>query len=132
MTDLDGQHRVQSLVTKPAIAVHLEDTLRRTAETLTNNDIGVALVQGPERAPAGLVSERDIVRAIADGSDLDLTRVDDVMTVELVTVERGTDLREAASLMIGAGVRHLVVMDGDAVFGVVSERDALHEVLRGD
>ena len=133
MTDLDGRHRVQSLCSGPAVYVHGSDTLEEVARTLATNDRGVALVRGVEQAFEGLVSERDLVRVIADGSDLGTTRADEVMTEEVVTIPRGTEIHEAVQVMIDAGIRHLVVMDGDErPMGVISSRDVLRAYAAGD
>jgi predicted transcriptional regulator len=122
--DLDGKSRVQGLVTRPVVYVHPNDTLRRLATTLVEESIGAALVRGPHGA-IGLVSERDLARAIADGADPDRTRVEHVMNDELVTVAPGDELLDAVHRMLDAEVRHLPLMDNGVVAGIVSARDAL-------
>ncbi len=122
--DLDGRNRVQALITRPVVYVHVNDTLRRLATTLKEESIGAALVRGPHHT-LGLVSERDITWAIAEGADPDRVTVDQIMTYELVTVDRSDDLLDAVHRMLDAEVRHLPVMDGGVVSGIVSARDAL-------
>jgi CBS domain-containing protein len=72
-----------------------------------------------------LVSERDIVAALADGADPDRTTVELVMTGDLITVQPGDELIDAVHAMLDAGVRHLPLTDGGVVVGMVSARDAL-------
>lgn len=127
--DLDGRHRVQSLVARPAVHVHLSDTLRRLAVTLSEESIGAALVRGPSGHAAGLVSERDVVRALAEGAHPDRTTVGEIMADELVTTTPGEEVRAAVRTMLDAEIRHLPIVDGDVTVGMISVRDALRALL---
>ncbi len=73
----------------------------------------------------GVVGERDIVRAVAEGADVDDTRVDEVMTEDLAGVQADGTLREAAAIMVRNGIRHLLVRRDGHVEGVLSARDVL-------
>ena len=130
MTDLDGRHRVQGLVHRKAVTVHCEETIQRVAEVLADDGIGVVLVVGTDGAVTGVISERDIVRSVAEGGDLESMRADDVMTLDLVTIDRGAEIADAAQLMLDADLRHLVVTDHGAPYGVTSVRDVLAAVSR--
>jgi CBS-domain-containing membrane protein len=66
---------------------------------------------------------------VATGSPLD-TPISDVMSKDLISVEPGTSLREAARIMTEKWIRHLPVLDGDRLVGIVSQRD-LAGVLAG-
>jgi CBS domain-containing protein len=127
--DLDGRHRVRSLVARPAVYVHADDTLRKVAETLAEESIGAALVRGPKGHAIGLVSERDIVRALADGANPNRATASEVMAEELLTIAPNDELHEAIHTMLDAEVRHLPVVEGDVHFGMVSARDALRALL---
>ncbi len=122
--------KVHSLVHRPAVYALPDMTLRQLALLLTENEIGAALVRGPSHAE-GLVSERDIVLAIADGSDPDTTRVSDVMAEELVTIAPKDDLLAATLAMLEAEVRHLPVVEDGVHFGMISARDALAALVEG-
>lgn len=126
-----GRHRVHSLVARPAVYVHANDSLRRLATTLTEEAIGAALVRGPHGGSIGLVSERDIVTALSEGADPDRTRVDEVMAEDLVTVAPSDDVLDAVHVMLDAEVRHLPVVEDGVAFGMVSVRDAL-KILAND
>ncbi|HET9729004.1 MAG TPA: CBS domain-containing protein [Acidimicrobiia bacterium] len=126
--DIDGKDRVQRLMTRPAVFVHPNDSLRHVATTLMEESIGAALVRGPHGA-IGLVSERDIVRAISEGASIERTTAEDVMSEELVTVEPGDDLLDAVHRMLDAEVRHLPVLEEGVTAGMVSARDALRALL---
>ena len=127
--DLDGRHRVRSLVARPAVYVHADDTLRQVAEMLSEEAIGAALVRGPKGHAIGLVSERDIVRALADGASPSRTKASEIMAEELLTVAPSDELHDAIHAMLDAEVRHLPVVEGDVHFGMVSARDALRALL---
>jgi len=72
---------------------------------------------------AGIITERDVLRAVALGANPDQSSVDEVMTAEVFTVHPDTQLQEAARHMAARWIRHLPVMDGDEIVGVVSMRD---------
>ncbi|MEM9606954.1 MAG: CBS domain-containing protein [Actinomycetota bacterium] len=99
-------------------------TVRAAAEVLVLGEIGSVVVRH-HGAMSGLVTERDIVRALAEGEDPDELRVEDLMTLDLETVAPDTTVEEAAQVMIDGGIRHLPVVDDGVVVGVVSIRDVL-------
>jgi CBS domain-containing protein len=113
---------VADLMQTAVVTVAPEITLRGVAELLTREEVGAAVVRGRE-GPVGVVSERDVVRALAEGEDPDDARVGDVMTFELCSVEHTASVAEAAEAMAAAGFRHLAVTRAGAVVGVVSMRD---------
>ena len=126
---------VWTLLKRPAVEVPPETTLREVAEILAGEPIGAVLVRGPRPAgapgsrPEGIVSERDIVRALAEGLDPDDTRAEDVMTLDLASVAPGDTIRVAAQAMLANEVRHVPVTQDGVVIGVVSERDALRAAV---
>jgi signal-transduction protein with cAMP-binding, CBS, and nucleotidyltransferase domain len=128
--DFDGRHRVQGLVARPAVYVHANDTLKQVAQTLMEESIGASLVRGPHGV-VGLVSERDLVRAIADGVSVTRTPVSDVMTTDLITAAPNDELLDVVHRMLDAEVRHLPIVEDGVAYGMVSARDALR-VLAND
>lgn len=126
--DLDHDTRVQALVARPVVYVHPNDTLRQLTVTFVEESIGAALVRGPH-GTIGLVTERDIVRAIADGASTSRTTVEQVMSEDLITVGPNEDLLTAAHLMLEAEVRHLPIMENGVAAGMVSARDALRALV---
>lgn len=115
---------VEMLVTGPVATIAPTATLRRAAEQLTTNQLGLLVVVGTE-GTRGVISERDLVRALADDLDVDVERVGDLVSDRPVEVPRDAPLREAAAAMLDAEVRHLLVVDRGTVVGVVSVRDVL-------
>jgi CBS domain-containing protein len=94
---------------------------------MVERGVGAVLVMDGERLE-GILTERDVLRAVAKGgAENDLVR--DWMTVHPETVEAAESTDHAAALMIHGGFRHLPVLDGGAVVGIVSIRDLMRVVL---
>lgn len=110
------------LLRRPPVTTPAWGALRDAAEALVAHDVAALLVLSPE-APLAIVTERDVVRALASGADPDEVRIGDVMTAPLLTVEADTSVEDAMTRMLDGGVRHLVVLDGDGPRGVLSIRD---------
>jgi CBS domain-containing protein len=114
---------VRNLITRPAVLVHLDDSLRRLAETFVGDSIGAAVVKGTN--PPALVSERDVVRAISEGEDLDGARVSDVMTEDVLVASPDDKVLDVAYSMLDNEIRHIPIVEDGVVIGLVSGRDAL-------
>ena len=99
-------------------------TLRRAAKVMTERGVGCAVVIENEKV-AGIVTERDILRAIAADQVMDDTKVEDVMTRDVVSGAPGWDILRAAKATTDGGFRHLLVMEMDDPVGIVSLRDLL-------
>ncbi len=106
------------------VCISPEATLVDAASRLTDRDIG-ALVVGTEDEVLGIVSERDIVRAVARGSDLATTFVQQIATTELVWADVTASVAEVAEEMAERWVRHILIEDDGRLAGIVSARDLL-------
>lgn len=98
------------------------DDLRSAAEALSAARTGLGIV---ETGAGGVITERDVLRAIAEGVDLDNARVADWMTPDPAAVARDTTLDDACGLMIERNVRHLLVREGGELLGVLNMRDVV-------
>lgn len=96
--------------------------------TTGSEEIG-AVVVSARGGPAGLISERDLITILASGGDPDTHQAADVMTADLMAAQPGDSIASVGRLMLDAGVRHVVVRDGDSVVGLVSIRDVLAILL---
>jgi signal-transduction protein with cAMP-binding, CBS, and nucleotidyltransferase domain len=127
---------VRGLLRRPAVVVDVETPLRDVAAILSEELIGAALIRrtliagGTVVHPEGIVSERDISRAVAGGLDLDTAQAGDVMAVDLACADAGDTILRVAVRMLANGIRHLPVKEGDTIVGVVSERDVLGAVVQ--
>ena len=98
-------------------------TLRQAARMMSARHIGAAVVIDPEHAGIGILTERDLLDSIAAGEDPDAELVAQHRTEELVYASPDWTLEEAAAAMIRGGFRHLVVIEGHDVAGLLSMRD---------
>jgi CBS domain-containing protein len=98
-------------------------TLRQAAQMMSKRRIGAAVVIDSEHAGIGILTERDLLKSIAAGEDPDAELVAQHRTEELVFASPEWTLEEAAAAMINGGFRHLVVIEGHDVAGLLSMRD---------
>jgi len=106
------------------VAVAPDATGRAAIRRMAEADVGSVVVCDASRL-VGIFTERDVLRLAGEGVDLDATRVADVMTRDVATVTPDTGLLAAARLMGERRIRHLPVVEGENVLGVVGIRDIL-------
>lgn len=121
--------RVEALVRRTPVTISANATIRQAAEVFAREKIGLLVVASsisPVRAEA-VISERDVVRAVAKGTQLS-AQLDSIATKKLVSVKRSDRPSKAVRLMMERGIRHLVVENDDGtLFGVLSIRDFFRE-----
>ena len=115
--------RVSEGMTEVVVTVGPGHTLREAAETMWARRVGAAVVLDPDGQGPGVLTERDILRAVADGSDLDTEHVSDHLTANLTFAHPNWSLERAAAAMVRGGFRHLIVVDGPDLVGILSMRD---------
>ena len=103
-------------------------SLRRAAKVMTDRGVGCAVVVEKEKV-AGIVTERDILRAVADDKTMDDAKVEDVMTRDVVSGAPGWEIVRAVKTMTEGGFRHLLVMEMDDPVGIVSLRDLMDSMV---
>jgi len=112
-------------MSKSVLIVGPEHTLRQTAQLMSARRVGSAIVEDPDGEGVGIITERDILNAIGTGLDPDVERSAGHITWEVVYAGPDWTLEEAAAAMVRGGFRHLVVLDGDDVLGIISVRDII-------
>jgi signal-transduction protein with cAMP-binding, CBS, and nucleotidyltransferase domain len=121
--------RVEALIRRAPVTISSGATIRQAAEVFANEKIGLLVVAtsvSPVRAQA-VISERDIVRAMAKGTATS-AQIDTIATTKLVSVKRSDRASKAVRLMTNNGIRHLLVENDDGtLFGVLSIRDFFRE-----
>ncbi len=121
--------RVEALIRRTPVTISPSATIRQAAEVFAREKIGLLVVAStvsPVKAQA-VISERDVVRAVAKGTALS-AQLDTIATKKLISVRRSDRASKAVRLMIDNGIRHLVVENDDGtLFGVISIRDFLRE-----
>ena len=116
--------RLESLVGGTATIVGPEATLAEAAETMVETGVdSVAVVA--ERSLIGILTEHDIVVAVADGADVEEDEVGEWMTEAPDTIGPDIRVQEAVTWLMQTGYRHLPVVQGSELLGIVSVRDLL-------
>src|SRR5919108_1485966 len=110
------------LMTGAAVAVAPEDTLGEAAERMAEDGVGSAVVLDYGRL-IGILTERDLLKAVAGRIHTSEARVREWMTPDPVTVTRETPAEEAARHMLEGNFRHLPVVEDGQTIGIVSIRD---------
>lgn len=98
-------------------------TLRAAARLMGERGVGAAVVLDPDAAGPGIITERDVLRSIGRGEDPDVELVGAHLTADIVYAAPDWSLEAAASAMVTGGFRHLIVLDGPEITGVLSVRD---------
>lgn len=112
---------IKELITRPPVTISSSASIKECAKLMRKENVGSLLVVDGD-TPKGIVTERDIIQAIADDYPLE-TPVSKIMTTNLITAESNTDLGEAVLLMTNHKIRHLVVTENGKIIGVISLRD---------
>jgi CBS domain-containing protein len=124
--------RVADAMSTEVLVIGTAHSLRDACRLMAERNVGAAVVHEDDMPGPGIVTERDVLRAVARGADPETTSVADLMTFEARTATTSWDLDLAAEEMVRRGFRHLVVVDDDGrVAGIVSMRDVVRAGLRG-
>jgi CBS domain-containing protein len=106
-------------------------TVFEALQSLAEHEVGAMVVMDQGKL-VGVVSERDYTRKVAlQGKNSRETRVAEIMTREVVTVTPATGTRACMALMSQKNIRHLPVVNGSAVLGMISIRDIMNDIIAG-
>jgi CBS domain-containing protein len=120
---------IGNIVQRPLLTISSNATLLDAATLMVENNIGLIVVcDAKDKSKlAGVISERDIMKALVSGGKLDAS-IDGVSTKQVVTVKASSEVAEAAKAMNKHRIRHVVVVDERGKpLGVVSMRDLVGE-----
>ena len=98
-------------------------TLRDAARAMTERRVGAAVVIDPDQPGFGIITERDLLESVGAGQSIDDEKVSDHLSTNHTFAASDWSLERAAEAMVRGGFRHLIVMDGGEVTGVLSMRD---------
>lgn len=108
-----------------------DESVSQAAVSMSRNGVGAVLVLDGGTL-VGVLSERDVLaRVVAEGRDPTTTKVMDVATSQVVSVDVDTSLRECAALLQSKNIRHLPVLDGGRPVGILSGRDFFAYLVEG-
>ena len=115
---------VSDLTGGAVVRVPAAATVSVAAEAIVDAEVGAVIV-GDETRPVALVSERDVVRAVAAGKDPTTLPAREVASTNLVWCSAAATVDEVALRMTDRHIRHLLVEDGGELVGIISARDLL-------
>lgn len=122
--DLHDRTRVREVMSTPLETIGGDEPITEAARRMTTGNVGALVVTAGSGC---IVTQSDIVAAVADGRDATATPVRDVMTEDVETVTPDLLLEEVAAMMTMYGVKHLPVVDDDYV-GMVSSTDVAAQI----
>jgi len=115
---------VADVMTVRVVQASPEETAREAIRKMLAANVGsIAICEGPRLV--GIFTERDVLRLAGEALDLDALAVRDVMTADPVTIQAEGDVVAAARIMSERRIRHLPVMQGENILGVVGIRDVM-------
>jgi CBS domain-containing protein len=117
--------QVHEAMSTAVVQLGPDHTLRQAAGLMARRKVGSAIVLDPDGAGVGIITERDILNALGTDLDPDVERAADHITWDVVYAGPAWTIEQAAAAMVRGGFRHLVVLDGDDVLGVISVRDIM-------
>jgi len=112
------------------VTVGSSHTMREAARRMTEGRAGAAVVLDPELPAPGIVTERDVLRCVGQGGDPDRDTVAQYLTANVVYAAPDWPLERAAEQMTRGGFRHIIVLDGSEIAGILSMRDIVSRWVR--
>jgi CBS domain-containing protein len=117
--------QVRDGMSKVVLTVGPGHSLREAAKQMSDRGVGAAVVMDPDGEGPGIITERDILYSLGHDQDVDSEKVSDHLTSDVVYAAPDWSLEEAAAQMVKGSFRHLIVMEGGEVVGVLSVRDVV-------
>lgn len=121
--------KLSEIMIRDVFTATSDATIAEVAQNMVKGRFGSAIVMQGSWI-GGIFTERDVLRAAAAGADPNTASIEEWMTKDPVTAAPDIDSEEAGQMMVTHGFRHLPVVDGKQVLGIVSLRDVLSARLR--
>jgi CBS domain-containing protein len=121
--------KVEGIYHPRVMAVHPDERLDVAAARMRDSQVRSLVVLAGNEIQ-GILTEHDLARAVAEDADPDVATVADYMTRDPLTVTLDTEARDAVAAMLEFDFRHLPVVQGGAVVGMVSLRDLATSILQ--
>ena len=122
--DAKGDSRIFSIPTTYTLTDFVKEACERK--------VGALLVTDEHGKMAGIISERDVIRQCYAKADFDAMLVSDVMTKDLITASPDDDIHLAMDIMVQKRIRHLPILDGDEIKGLITVRDLIFAMRKAD
>jgi CBS domain-containing protein len=121
---------VREAMNPVSVTVGSGHTMREAARRMIAGRTGAAVVLDPELPAPGIVTERDLLRCVGEGCDLDTETVGAHLTAHVVYADADWPLERAAEQMTNGGFRHVLVMGSGELVGILSMRDIVGSWVR--
>jgi CBS domain-containing protein len=115
--------RVRDGMSTTVLSIGPDHTLREAARLMSKRRVGAAVVRDPEGQGPGILTERDILDSLAADQVPSEEKVGDHLATDLTFADPSWSLERAAEAMVKGGFRHLIVVDGGELTGMLSMRD---------
>jgi CBS domain-containing protein len=115
--------QVRDGMSKVVLTINPGHSLMDAAKLMTERSVGAAVVMDPDQPGPGIVTERDLLESVGRGQDPDKERVSGHLSADLTFASPEWSLERAAEAMVRGSFRHLVVVDGGDIIGILSMRD---------
>ena len=118
-----GLKNVRDVMNKSIISVDKDYAIRMAVNNkMVHGGIGAVIVTEKDK-PVGILTERDILKFIANEKmDLD-NKVENIMSAPLISVDSSSSLEEAADVMLTNNIRRLIIKEKDEYVGIISQRE---------
>ncbi|MGH8927864.1 MAG: CBS domain-containing protein [Acidimicrobiia bacterium] len=116
---------IRSLIGHGAVTCTPDTVLHEAAKLMMEEEVGSLAVMEGESDLAGIITERDVLKAVALGAEPKAATVNDWMTPRPDVTDPEMEVMEAAQWMLATGYRHLPVMEGHRLLGIASIKDVL-------
>ena len=114
---------VRDGMSKVVLTVGPGHSLRAAAQAMKERNTGAAVVIDPDQPGPGIITERDLLLSLGAGQDPDQEKVGEHLSAQLTFASPDWSLERAAEAMVKGNFRHLVVVDGPDMIGILSMRD---------
>jgi CBS domain-containing protein len=115
--------QVRDGMSEVVLTINPGHSLREAAKSMAERGVGAAVVIDPDQPGPGIITERDVLHSLGAGQSPDTEKVGDHLSADLTFAEPSWSLERAAEAMVKGKFRHLVVVDGGEMIGVLSMRD---------
>lgn len=113
---------VSEIMNKSIISVEKDDTIKMAVKKMVHGDFGAVIVAEKDK-PVGMLTERDILKYLAnERMDLE-NKVELIMSTPLISVDTSTSLDKAADIMLTNNIRRLMITEKDKYVGIISQRE---------
>jgi CBS domain-containing protein len=115
--------RVKAAINRDIITLDKDLSVKSAIKLMVRRNIGSVVITGEQSKPIGIITERDILKSIAYRKTKPETKVEEIMSEPLISVEANATLGEAAEMMIKKKIRRLLVTQNDKYIGIITQRD---------